>query len=129
MSQTVVAIKKGYYGGRVRYPKDVFEIADGAPLGGWMVLSGTSSVGGVITGDQPAYGVAIIPNEGTAPVVQVAYKTQHIGGGNFIVVDLLGDQIGPIIYRSSGDPAQANATAQRYVAQLNAGMAPDQVFP
>src|ERR1700712_5711887 len=112
MTISVVALEPGFYT-IYRAKGDRFDIQSLADLGNWMSISDGGS-GAVV------YGASVIPNEGTMPLVQVGYAKRHIGGGNFIVVDFLGAQIGPQIDRVSSDPAAANQTAQGYVDQLNA---------
>lgn len=123
MSISVVALVPGFYT-YYRVKGERFDIQSLADLGDWMEISGS-----VDSISEPGYGIAIIPNEGIVPLPPVKYEKMHTGSGNFIVVDFLGNQIGPVITRVEGNAGAANETAQGYVDQLNAGAAPDQVFP
>lgn len=123
MTVSVVALEPGFYT-IYREKGDKFDIQSLADLGNWMSITDSSDSDG-----EPGYGVALIPNDMIIPAVPVKYEKMHTGGGNFVVVDFLGNQIGPVIPRNPSDATAANATAQGYVDQLNAGAAPDQVFP
>lgn len=73
-------------------------------------------------------GTALIPNQQTLPVVPGDYTFRHTGSGNFIVLNVVGNQVGPVISNAPGNPGLAKQIAQGYVARLNDGVPPDQVF-
>lgn len=112
----VVATARGFHG-HLREIGEKFEIGEKEKPGAWMRLV-----------DQPAAELepVQIPQTSFAPFtpVEQLYKVKHHGGGNFIVIDGQGEQVGEAFKKDEKDSAKAKITAQQEADRLNAAAAP-----
>jgi hypothetical protein len=112
---TVIATARGFYG-HLREIGERFEIGDSEEPGAWMRPL-----------EQPAAEPAQVKIAQTsfAPFtpVEPVYKVKHQGGGNFIVIDATGEQVGETFKKDEKDNTKAKIAAQQEADRLN-GAAP-----
>lgn len=109
--QKVVATARGFHG-HLREIGERFEIGEKEKPGAWMRL-----VDQPATESEPVQ----IPQTSFAPFtpVEQLYKVKHHGGGNFIVIDAQGEQVGEVFKKDEQDSTKAKITAQQEADRLN----------
>ncbi|MEX5343091.1 hypothetical protein [Pseudomonas sp. I2] len=104
----VIAIERGYYGGRIREPQDAggepFDIISEKHLGKWMEPQGWKPAGSSKPEASASGGQG-----GTTP----AYTAKHNGGGRHIVIDASGKKVGDFV---GANREEAQAEADRLIA-------------
>lgn len=114
----VIAIERGYYGGKIQEPLDnggePFFLTNEKHLGKWMQPQGWKPSGALplaesASQDGGAGGGAGQQSAGGAPA---AFTVKHNGGGRWIVIDTEGEKVGDFV----GGKDDAQAEADRLIA-------------
>jgi hypothetical protein len=127
---TVTAKTRGFYG-HLREAGEVFDIPDDEEPGEWMLLPGQEkSRGAKKVTAKPEMAPKDVPLA-SAPfnVPEQVYKVKHNGGGNFIVIDAAGAQVGEIFPLNKADNLEAKTKAQAEADRLNAAAASPTISP
>lgn len=103
----VIAIERGYYGGKIQDPLDAggepFNLANEKHLGKWMQPQGWKP-----SSAEPAAGAG-----GQGGGIAPAYTAKHNGGGRWVVIDATGEKVGDFVGASK---EEAQAEADRLIA-------------
>jgi len=123
MSKTieVIAMKTGFHG-HLREPGDRFQVSADEELGDWMRATDSNGLPKDTKAEIKANkdDGAPLPSAPFTPAAEV-YKVKHNGGGNFIVIDAGGTQVGNVFEKDKADNTKAKLAAQAEADRMNRG--------
>lgn len=125
----VIAVTRGFHGHLIE-PGEKFTIGDDEELGAWMREVGKDGRPVETKAAIKEAKVKEIPLA-SAPfnVPAQIYKVKHNGGGNFIVIDAEGTQVGEPFMLNKADNTEAKSKAQAEADRMNAGDAAPTISP